>query len=115
MSRFGSNFRSRRRTARAFGTTAHAVGTTAHAVEAPAPTTSRGVNVVNSISGLLASVGSVFTGWGHAKGNQQPGAGQTVVIPGPGQQQNNTALWVGIIVVAAVVGGLLWWIVKTKK
>ena len=115
MSRFGSNFRSRRRTAGAFGTTAHAVGATANAVEAPAPTTSRGVNTMNGISGIINSLGNLFLGWGAAKGNQVPGAGQTVVIPGPGQQQNNTALWVGIIVVAAVVGGLLWWIVKTKK
>jgi LPXTG-motif cell wall-anchored protein len=72
---------------------------------------------MNSAANVFTSVGSLFTGWGVARGNQAAGPGQTVVIPGPGQQpnNNNTALWVGIIVVAAVVGGLLWWIVKKKK
>ena len=110
MSRFGSNFRSRRRTARAFGTTAHADG-------APAPVANSrptATDWMNSAANVFTSVGSLFTGWGTARGNQPAGPGQTVVIPSA-QQQNSTALWVGVIVVAAVVGGILWWIVKKKK
>ena len=82
---------------------------------APAPQSRpNAVDWMNGVGNVFSSIGSMFTGWGAARGNQTDGQGNPIVIPGA-PNNSNTTFWIGLMVVVLVICGVLFWVVKRKK
>jgi LPXTG-motif cell wall-anchored protein len=80
----------------------------------PVASSSKGLDWVNALANGIASLGGAVKNIGDTfKKNPAADPNQSLTVPP--KNSSNTGLWIGVGVVALVLGGVLFWYLKRKK